>query len=114
MKISKIFLGLEKKAKYSSSDTPFVVGVSKYSINKLINIIREFNKRSFTYYKLFGESNITDGDTRKFWFNDKLINKYTSQMSDSFEIWIPTEEAPLLIDHTEQDLRILISPMIRK
>lgn len=112
MKTNKIFLGLEKREEYGlSTDNLFTVGVSKYSIDKLIEIVGDFTKKDFTYYKLFGENNISD-EERKFYFNDKLVKKYTTRISNSFEVWIPVKEAPLLINHTKQDLRILISPII--
>ena len=115
IKTSKIFLGIEKREEYGlPTDTPFIVEVSRYSIAKLITIVREVSNKDFTYYKLFGENNLSDEDSRDFWFDDRLVDKYTSQISNSFEVWIPVEEAPLLINHIKQDLRILISPKIRR
>jgi len=32
-------------------------------------------------------------------------------MSDSYDIWMPSEFAPLIINHLKQDLRILIAPI---
>ena len=87
-----------------------VVGVSRHSIKKIIKVIREHMKSNFTYYKIF-DSDIPIENNDRFWYNDKFVDKYISQMSNSYEIWMPSEFAPLIINHLKQDLRILIAPI---
>ena len=112
--MSKSFLRLEELKEYPPSDSPSsLVGVSKYSIEELINLIRKFECKC-NYFKLFnGIDDIPTEKNDKFWYDMDFVHKYISQASDSFDIWVPTEEAPLLVNHLKQDLRILIAPKIR-
>lgn len=112
--MNKILLGLETKEEYPPKIPPqaVIVGVSKYSIDELIDHIRKFMKRSFTYYRVFNENDdIPIENNGMFYFRDEFVYKYTSHMSNSYEVWMPSEEPPLLINHLKQDLRILISPI---
>ena len=112
--MGKIYLRLEEIEEYPPTDSPrSVVGISKYSIEELINLIREFECKC-NYFKLFDSiEDIPSENNDKFWYDLGFIHKYISQASDSFEIWKPDNQAPLLINHLEQDLRILIAPKIK-
>jgi len=87
-----------------------VVGVTRYSIKKVMRAVRVHRKSNFTYYRIF-DGDIPFENNERFWYNDKFVDRYTSQMSDSYDIWMPSEFAPLIINHLKQDLRILIAPI---
>lgn len=109
--MSDVFLRLEKLEEYPDSPRA-IVGISKYSIEELIKFIRKFEYKC-SYFKLFnGIKDIPTENNGRFWYDMKFIYKYVSQASDSFEIWKPNKQAPLLIDHLKQDLRILVAPKI--
>lgn len=112
--MSKVYLRLEELKEYPPANSPSsLVGVSKYSIEELINVIRKFECKC-NYIKLLnGIDGIPTEKNDKFWYDMEFVHKYISQVSDLFEIWVPTEEAPLLVNHLKQDLRILIAPKIR-
>ena len=112
--MGKVFLKLETIEEYPPTDSPAsVVGISKYSIEELITLIRNFECKC-NYFKLFdGIKDIPSENNDKFWYDLGFVHKYISQASDSFEIWKPDNQAPLLINHLEQDLRILIAPKIK-
>lgn len=110
-KINRIFIGVEKIEDYPPRDIPrATVGISKYSIEKLIEITEKYFNKSFIYHKL-SVNDVPTKNNGKFYYNIGFVHKYITRASDSFEIWIPNREAPLLIDHIKQDLRILISPI---
>lgn len=111
--MSVVYLNLEERKEYPPANLPqSLVGISKYSIEELINLIRKFECKC-NYFKLNNIKDIPTENDGKFWFDIGFVYKYISHASDSFEIWKPSEQAPLLIDHLKQDLRILIAPQIR-
>ena len=112
-KRSIVYLNLEERKEYPPANLPqSLVGISKYSIEELINLIRKYECKC-SYVKLLnGIEDIPIENNNKFWFDMEFVHKYISQASDSFEIWKPSEQAPLLVDHLRQDLRILIAPQI--
>ena len=111
--MSKIFIGVETVVDYPPRDIPrATVGISRYTIDELIELLEKYYDKSLSFRKLSDVDNIPNENNGKFWFDDEFISKYITKMSDYFEIWIPKREAPLLINHINQDLRVLISPMI--
>ena len=111
--MTKIFIGVETVVDYPPRDIPrATVGISRYTIEELITLIEKYYDKSLTYCKSFDVDNIPIENNGKFWFDDEFIYKYITHMSDYFEIWMPKREAPLLINHINQDLRVLISPVI--
>ena len=111
--IGKVFIGVETVEDYPPRDIPrATVGISKYSIDKLIEIIEKYYDKSVAYRKLSDVDNIPNENNGKFWFDYEFICKYIIHMSNYFEIWMPKREAPLLINHINQDLRVLIAPTI--
>lgn len=103
-KMTETYLILE-----TSEEPGGMVGASKFSIEELIDKFKKFGNH---YVKLGGIKDIPIENNGKFWYDDFFVHKYIFQASDSFEIWKPSEQAPLLVDHLKQDLRILIAPEI--
>lgn len=111
--IRKVFIGVETVEDYPPRQIPrATVGISKYSIEKLIEIIENYFNKKLTYRKLSDVNDIPTASNEKFWYNIGFVYKYITHASDSFEIWMSNREAPLLINHINQDLRVLISPMV--
>lgn len=111
--MSNVYLKLETQG-YPLDESSSIVGISRYSIEELITLIRRFEKSECNYIKLLnGIKDVPIEDNGKFWYDLGFVHRYIFQMSDSFEIWKPYKQAPLLIDHLKQDLRILIAPKIR-
>ena len=114
-KKSIVYLNLEERKEYPPANLPqSLVGISKYSIEELIILIRKYECKC-SYLKLFnGIKDIPINNNDGFWYDIGFVYKYVSHASNSFEIWRPSEVAPLLVDHLKQDLRILIAPKIGK
>ena len=111
-KMSIVYLNLEERKEYPPANLPqSLVGISKYSVEELITLIRKYECKC-SYLKLFDTEDIPIENNGNFWYDIGFVYKYVSHASDSFEIWKPSEQAPLLIDHLKQDLRILIAPQI--
>ena len=106
--MGKVYLKLEEIKEYPPAT---VVGISKYSIEELIKLIRKFGCKC-NYFKLNDIEDIPVENNSRFWYDEGFVYKYVSHASNSFEIWKSSEQAPLLIDHLKQDLRILIAPKI--
>jgi len=114
--MSKVYLRMEKLEEYPPPDLPHsLVGISRYSIKELINLIRKSGCKC-SYLKLFNSKDILTlrEDGSNYWYDGGFISKYVFHLSDSFEIWKPSKQAPLLIDHLEQDLRVLIAPQTQE
>ena len=110
--IRKVFIGVETVEDYPPRYIPrATVGISKYSIEELIEIMGKYFDRNFIYRKLIDVNDIPTENNGKFYYDIAFVYRYIVHASDSFEIWIANREAPLLINHLEQDLRILISPI---